>query len=58
MVPAPASSDSVLTPDGRRMPEATNKLPEEEREVFARYGSSRRLRAGALTLTYYPPQRG
>ena len=34
MVPAPASSDSVLTPDGRRMLEAIDKLPEDEREVF------------------------
>jgi RNA polymerase sigma factor (sigma-70 family) len=34
MVPAPASSGSVLTPDGRRMLEAIDRLPEEEREVF------------------------
>jgi RNA polymerase sigma-70 factor (ECF subfamily) len=34
MAPAPASSGSVLTPDGRRMPEAINRLPEDEREVF------------------------
>jgi RNA polymerase sigma-70 factor (ECF subfamily) len=34
MVPAPASSDSVLTPDGRRMLNAIDELPEEEREVF------------------------
>jgi RNA polymerase sigma-70 factor (ECF subfamily) len=34
LVPAPASSDSVLTPDGRRMLEAIDKLPEEEREAF------------------------
>src|SRR5215470_13622078 len=34
MVPAPASSGSVLTPDGRRMLEAIDDLPEEEREVF------------------------
>jgi RNA polymerase sigma factor (sigma-70 family) len=34
MVPAPASSDSVLTPDGRRMLGAIDNLPEEEREVF------------------------
>jgi len=33
-VPAPASSDSVLTPVGRRMLEAIDNLPEEEREVF------------------------
>jgi RNA polymerase sigma-70 factor (ECF subfamily) len=32
--PAPASSGSVLTPDGRRMLEAIDKLPEDEREVF------------------------
>jgi RNA polymerase sigma-70 factor (ECF subfamily) len=34
MVPAPASSGSVLTPDGRRMLEAIDQLPEDEREVF------------------------
>ena len=31
---APASSDSGITPDGRRMLEAIDNLPEEEREVF------------------------
>ena len=34
LVAAPASSGSVLTPDGRRMLEAIDGLPEEEREVF------------------------
>jgi RNA polymerase sigma-70 factor (ECF subfamily) len=34
MVFAPASSDSVLTPDGRRILEAIDRLPEDEREVF------------------------
>src|ERR1700731_1135044 len=34
LVPAPASSDSGLTPDGRRMLEVIGKLPEGEREVF------------------------
>jgi RNA polymerase sigma-70 factor (ECF subfamily) len=34
MVPAPASSGSVLTPDGRRMLNAIEDLPEDEREVF------------------------
>src|SRR5215510_323400 len=35
LVPAPpASSGSVLTPDGRRMLEAIDDLPEDEREVF------------------------
>jgi RNA polymerase sigma factor (sigma-70 family) len=34
IVPAPSSSDSALTPDGRRMLETIDKLPEEEREVF------------------------
>ena len=34
LVPAPASSGSVLTPDGRRMLEAIDSLPEDEREVF------------------------
>ncbi len=33
-VPAPASSDSGLTPDGRRILEAIERLPEEEREAF------------------------
>jgi hypothetical protein len=31
---APASSGSALTPDGRRIFEAIDHLPEEEREVF------------------------
>ena len=30
----PSSSDSCLTPDGRRMLEAIESLPEDEREVF------------------------
>jgi RNA polymerase sigma-70 factor (ECF subfamily) len=34
MAPAPASSGSVLTPEGRRMLEAIDKFPEDEREVF------------------------
>src|SRR5262245_32489494 len=34
MVPAPASSGSVLTPDGRRMLKAIDDLPDDEREVF------------------------
>ena len=34
LVPAPASSDSGLTPDGRRMLEAIDRLPEDEREAF------------------------
>jgi len=34
LVPAPASSDSGLTPDGRRMLEAIGNLPEGEREAF------------------------
>jgi RNA polymerase sigma-70 factor (ECF subfamily) len=34
MVPTPASSDSVLTPAGRHMLEAIDRLPEDEREVF------------------------
>jgi RNA polymerase sigma-70 factor (ECF subfamily) len=33
-VPAPASSGSGLTPDGRRMLEAIGQLPEDEREAF------------------------
>jgi RNA polymerase sigma factor (sigma-70 family) len=34
MVPAPASSGSVLTPDSRRILKAIDELPEDEREVF------------------------
>ncbi len=34
LAPAPASSDSMLTPDSRRMLDAIAKLPEPEREVF------------------------
>ena len=34
LVAAPASSGSVLTPEGRRMLDAIDELPEEEREVF------------------------
>jgi RNA polymerase sigma-70 factor (ECF subfamily) len=34
LVPAPASSDSGLTPDFRRMLDAIANLPEEEREAF------------------------
>ena len=33
-VPAPVSSDSGLSPEGRRMLEAIDKLPEDEREAF------------------------
>jgi RNA polymerase sigma-70 factor (ECF subfamily) len=35
LVPAPASSVSGLTPDGLRMLQAIDELPEEGREVFA-----------------------
>ena len=35
LVPAPASSASGLTPDGRRMLEAIDDLPEDEREAFS-----------------------
>jgi RNA polymerase sigma factor (sigma-70 family) len=34
LVPAPASSDSGLSPEGRRMLEAIDGLPEDEREAF------------------------
>jgi RNA polymerase sigma factor (sigma-70 family) len=34
MVPAPASSGSGLTPDGRRMLAAIGELPDDEREAF------------------------
>jgi RNA polymerase sigma-70 factor (ECF subfamily) len=33
-VPAPGSSDSGLSPDGRRMLEAIDGMPEDEREAF------------------------
>jgi RNA polymerase sigma factor (sigma-70 family) len=35
LVPAPASSDSGLSPQTRRMLAAIDELPEEEREVFS-----------------------
>jgi RNA polymerase sigma factor (sigma-70 family) len=34
LVPAPAGSDSVLTPDGRRMLDVIDNLPGDEQEVF------------------------
>ena len=34
LVAAPTSSGSVLTPNGRRMLDAIDELPEDEREVF------------------------
>jgi RNA polymerase sigma-70 factor (ECF subfamily) len=34
VVPAPSSSGSGLTPNGRRMLEAIDNLPEDEREAF------------------------
>jgi DNA-directed RNA polymerase specialized sigma24 family protein len=34
LVPAPASSGSVLSPDGHRILKAIDDLPEDEREVF------------------------
>jgi RNA polymerase sigma-70 factor (ECF subfamily) len=34
LIPSPPSSSSVLTPEGRRMLEAIDRLPEEEREAF------------------------
>jgi RNA polymerase sigma factor (sigma-70 family) len=34
LVPASASSDSVLSADGRRMLEAIDRLPDDEREAF------------------------
>ena len=33
-MPAPCSSDSVLTPNARRILEAIESLPEDEREAF------------------------
>ena len=35
---APANSDSGLTPNGRRMLEAIDSLPEDEREAFDQIG--------------------
>jgi RNA polymerase sigma-70 factor (ECF subfamily) len=35
LVPAPVSSHSALTPTGRRMLEAIDRLPEDEREAFS-----------------------
>src|SRR5260370_19390754 len=35
LVPAPASSSSLLTPDGRHMLEAIDGLPGDEREAFS-----------------------
>jgi RNA polymerase sigma-70 factor (ECF subfamily) len=34
IVPAPAVSDSVLSPSGRRVLEAIDRLPDDEREAF------------------------
>jgi RNA polymerase sigma factor (sigma-70 family) len=34
MVPAPASSGSALSPNGRRMLKAIDDLPDDEREIF------------------------
>jgi len=34
LMPAPPSTGSALTPDGRRMLEAIDRLPEDEREAF------------------------
>ena len=34
LAPAPASSDSGLSPEGRRLLDAIDGLPEEEREAF------------------------
>jgi RNA polymerase sigma-70 factor (ECF subfamily) len=34
MLPAPSSSGSVLTPDGRRILKAIDDLPDDEREAF------------------------
>src|SRR6267143_2782587 len=34
LVPAPASTGSGLTPNGRRMLEASDNLPDDEREAF------------------------
>jgi RNA polymerase sigma-70 factor (ECF subfamily) len=34
LLPAPVSSDSGLSPAGRRMLEAIDSLPEDERETF------------------------
>src|SRR5258708_1694226 len=60
MVPAPASSDSVLTPDGRRILEVIDNLPEDEREVFGLVrvqGLTQAAAAQALGLTATTLQR-
>jgi RNA polymerase sigma factor (sigma-70 family) len=53
-VPAPASSASGLTPDARRMLEAIERLPEEEREAFELVriqGMSQSEAAGVLGIS-------
>jgi RNA polymerase sigma-70 factor (ECF subfamily) len=47
----PSSSDSCLTPDGRRMLEAIERLPEDEREVFDLVGIQGLTMPEAATVT-------
>jgi RNA polymerase sigma-70 factor (ECF subfamily) len=47
----PSSSDSCLTPDGRRMLEAIERLPEDEREVFDLVGIQGLTIPEAATVT-------
>jgi RNA polymerase sigma-70 factor (ECF subfamily) len=59
-VPAPVSSDSELTADARRMLEAIDNLPEEEREVFGLVriqGLTRREAAEVLGVSEKTVQR-
>src|SRR5262249_20343928 len=47
----PSSSDSCLTPDARRMLEAIERLPEDEREVFELVGIQGLTIPEAATVT-------
>jgi RNA polymerase sigma-70 factor (ECF subfamily) len=47
---SPASTDSCLSPDGRRMLEAIEGLPEDEREVFDLVGIQGLTHAEAATV--------
>jgi RNA polymerase sigma-70 factor (ECF subfamily) len=50
LVPAPPSSGSGLTPNGRRMLEAIDHLPEEERETFCLVRLQGMTQTGAAQL--------
>ena len=60
LVPAPASSGSGITSDGRRMLDAIDKLPEDEREVFGLVrlqGLTKAEAAGVLDVSTKTVQR-